>query len=100
VKTQIAVSLDYLTARERVLIVDDFLFRGRTSAALADMVLEAGATLVGFAFLIEKGFAEGRGALSRFAVPIESLLCVEHMDPETGSITLSDRPAAAGAAGG
>ncbi len=88
--TEISVSLDYLTPDERVLIVDDFLYRGTTSAALADMVIEAGGALVGFAFIIEKGFAEGRESLSRFSVPIESLLCVERMDPNEGTITFSD----------
>jgi len=87
--TELAVSLDYLQAGERVLIVDDFLYRGTTSAALAEMAIEAGATLVGFAFLIEKGFAGGRRALSEFDVPIESLLCVERMDPVAGTITFA-----------
>ena len=86
VATEIAVSQDYLTSTERVLIVDDFLFRGTTSSALAEMTIEAGAALVGFAFIVEKGFAGGREALSRFGVPIESLLCVTRMDPATGAI--------------
>ena len=99
--TEIAVSRDYLTADERVLIVDDFLFRGTTSAALAEMVMEAGATLVGFAFIIEKAFAGGRQALSTFAVSVESLLRVEHMDPESGVIVFShDREADSGGAAG
>lgn len=94
-ETEIAVSLDYLTSDERVLIVDDFLYQGTTSAALADMAIEAGATLVGFAFIIEKGFAGGREALSRFPVPIESLLCVERMDPVMGTITFADASSSA-----
>ena len=98
-RTQIAVSRDYLTSGERVLIVDDFLYRGTTSAALADMVVETGATLVGFAFIIEKGFAEGREVLVRFSVPVESLLCVEWMDPVAGSITFSEPSESAGAGG-
>jgi xanthine phosphoribosyltransferase len=98
-ETEIAVSRDYLTCGERVLIVDDFLYQGTTSAALADMVIEIGATLVGFAFIIEKGFAGGREALSRFSVPIESLLCVERMDPATGTITFADTSVSARAGG-
>lgn len=98
-ETEIAVSQDYLTSEERVLIVDDFLYQGTTSAALADMVIETGATLVGFAFIIEKGFAGGREALSSFPVPIESLLCVERMDPATGTITFADTSASATAGG-
>lgn len=88
--TEIAISQDYLTTEERVLIVDDFLFRGTTSATLADMAIEAGAQLVGFAFIIEKAFAGGRGALARYDVPVESLLCVERMDPTTGEIEFGD----------
>ena len=88
--TEIAISQDYLTSEERVLIVDDFLFRGTTSAALADMAIEAGAELVGFAFIIEKAFAGGRGALAQYGVPVESLLCVERMDPTTGEIEFGD----------
>jgi len=89
-ETEIAMSLDYLTPDERVLIVDDFLYQGTTSSALAEMVLEAGAGLVGFAFLIEKGFAGGREALERFGLPIESLLRVDRMDPESGTITFAE----------
>jgi xanthine phosphoribosyltransferase len=88
-ETEIAISRDYLRAGERALIVDDFLYQGTTSAALADMVIESGAQLVGFAFIIEKAFAGGRAALSRYALPVESLLCVERMDPKTGSIAFS-----------
>jgi xanthine phosphoribosyltransferase len=98
-ETEIAVSQDYLTSEERVLIVDDFLYQGTTSAALADMVIEIGAALVGFAFIIEKGFAGGRKALSRYPVPIESVLCVERMDPATGTITFADTSASPRASG-
>jgi len=96
-KVEISVSQDYLDGQERVLVIDDFLYQGKTSAALAEMVGEAGATLVGFAFIIEKGFAGGRENLARFDVPVESLLCVEGMNPHTGKITFS--LAATGAAG-
>jgi xanthine phosphoribosyltransferase len=92
-ETDIAVSQDYLTPGERVLIVDDFLYQGTTSAALADMVVEAKASLVGFAFIIEKAFAGGRGMLARFPAPVETLLCVEHMNPDTGAISFAERPA-------
>jgi len=94
-EVEIAVSRDYLKPMDRVLIVDDFLYQGTTSSALADMVIEAGATPIGFAFIIEKAFAGGRATLGRFEIPVESLLCVESMDPETGGITFSEEPALA-----
>jgi xanthine phosphoribosyltransferase len=82
----LCLAREYLGPSERVLIVDDFLYQGVTSAALAEMVLEAGATLVGFAFVIEKGFGGGRKVLARFGVPVVSLVTVVRMDPQTGRI--------------
>lgn len=89
-ETELAVSRDYLEPGERVLVVDDFLYRGLTSAALAEMTLEAGAELVGFAFVIEKCFGGGRELLGRFGVPVVSLVSIEHMDPTTGEIVFGD----------
>jgi len=56
-----------------VAIVDDFLANGRTALALADMVYEAGATVVAAAFVVEKQFQEGRLLLQKLGVPIISL---------------------------
>ncbi len=89
-ETELAVSRDYLSPEERILVVDDFLYRGLTSAALAEMVLEAGAELVGFGFVIEKCFSGGRDALARFGVPVVSLAAIERMDPATGEIVFRD----------
>ncbi len=83
---ELSISKDYLNEEERVLIVDDFLYRGDTSAALADMVLESGATLVGFGFVIAKEFGEGRRVLARYNVPVVTLVSIIRMDPETGRI--------------
>jgi len=88
--TELAVSRDYLGTHERVLIVDDFLYQGLTSTALAEMVEESGACLVGFGFLIEKQFGNGRKVLARFGVPVVSLVTVAEMDPESGNIMLAD----------
>jgi xanthine phosphoribosyltransferase len=85
-ETELAVSSDYLSDRDRVLIVDDFLFEGATSAALADITAEAGARLVGFGFVISKEFARGRARLAGFNVPIVSLVRIASMDAATGSI--------------
>lgn len=88
---ELSISKDYLTDQERVLIVDDFLYRGDTSSALADMVLESGAGLVGFAFVIAKEFGEGRENLTHYERPVITLVSIVSMDPETGKIAFSDR---------
>jgi len=95
-KTKLAVSQDYLGPEEDVLIVDDFLYRGRTSAALADIVRESGAALVGFGFVIAKEFGEGRRLLARYGVPIVTLVSVIRMDPKSGEIVFGDGAADTG----
>lgn len=90
VPVDLCISREYLGPHERVLIVDDFLFRGTTSTALAEMVLEAGATLVGFAFVIEKRFSGGREALVRFGVPIVSLVVIDGLDPKNNRIVFAE----------
>lgn len=50
------VAAEFITNEDRVLVVDDFLASGTTAVALLDIVRQAGATCVGFAFLIEKSF--------------------------------------------
>jgi adenine phosphoribosyltransferase len=47
----------------RVLIVDDLLATGGTAAAVRKMVDQLGATIVGFAFLIELAALDGRAKL-------------------------------------
>ena len=90
VETELAISRDYLGPGERVLVVDDFLYRGITSVALGEMVVESGAELVGFGFVIEKCFGNGRSLLERFGVPVVSLVAIEGMDPATGEIFFKD----------
>ncbi len=82
--TEVVLSLsrDYVGPGERILIVDDFLYRGATSAALAEMVGEAGGTVVGFGFVIEKCFAGGREALSLYGSPIVTLVPILRMDEQ------------------
>lgn len=73
------VSPEFLHAGERVLIVDDFLASGRTIEALAQIVQNAGATLVGIAAVVEKSFEGGREALAHWGVPIEATATITDM---------------------
>ena len=58
----------------RVLVVDDFLSGGRTAEALGEIIEEAGCTVVGFAFVIEKSFVDGRARLLDRGWRVDSLL--------------------------
>ncbi len=55
---------DALGPGERVLVVDDVIATGGTAKAVAELASSFGATLVGFAFLVELGFLDGRAKLA------------------------------------
>ena len=73
------VSPEFLSADDRILIVDDFLASGRTIDALARIVAAAGATLVGIAAVVEKTFEGGREQLAHWGVPITALATITDM---------------------
>ena len=52
----IIVSKDFLGPEDKVLLIDDFLANGKALEGLAQLVQDAGATLVGAGIIIEKGF--------------------------------------------
>jgi xanthine phosphoribosyltransferase len=78
----VVVSRDYLTSRDRVLLVDDFLANGNALRGLTDLVNQAGAELVGAAVAIEKGFQKGGDSLREEGVRVESLAIVDSMSDD------------------
>jgi len=56
---RVEITRRLLPGGRRVLVVDDFLSGGRTAEALGEIIEEAGCSVVGFAFVIEKSFVEG-----------------------------------------
>lgn len=79
-QTRLVVSQRYLPAHARVALVDDFLANGRTAVALAEIVAEAGATLVAAVFVVEKLFQQGRAGLEALGVPVGALAQVERLE--------------------
>jgi xanthine phosphoribosyltransferase len=74
------VSPEFLTPSDRILIIDDFLATGQTIAALARIVAQSGATLVGIGSCIEKVFEGGSVLLQPLNVPLHSLAVIERLD--------------------
>lgn len=81
----IRVSKKYITPSDRVLIIDDFLAKGKAVLGLCDIINQASATTVGVGICIEKGFQEGGEILRGMGLKLESLAIVE-LAPN-GSIT-------------
>ena len=71
---------DWLTADDKVLIIDDFMANGQAMRGLIDLVKEAGAELVGIGCAIEKGFQDGGDGLRRDGYPLQSLAIIEGAD--------------------
>lgn len=63
---------DAIAKGKRVVIIDDVIATGGTAAAAAKLVDQSGAELIGYGFLIELDFLNGRKALPE--VPIVSLV--------------------------
>ncbi len=80
----IIVSKEFLHPEDRVLIIDDFLAKGSALNGLAQLVLDAGAILVGAGIAIEKGFQEGGELIRGKGIRVESLAIVEHMTDDGG----------------
>ena len=75
----IVVDKDFISKDDRVLIVDDFLARGAAIQGLRSIIEQAGATLVGCAIAIEKGFQGGGDALRAEGIKVESLAIIDSM---------------------
>lgn len=86
-KNQVIVSKRFLTAEDRVLIIDDFLANGCALMGLIQIANSAGASVEGLGIVIEKGFQNGGQIIRNLGYHLESLAIVDAMDAETGSIT-------------
>ncbi|MEG1562447.1 MAG: xanthine phosphoribosyltransferase [Bacteroides sp.] len=76
---EVVISSDFLTADDKVLFVDDFLAYGNAALGVLDLIQQAGATLVGMGFIIEKEFQHGRKMLEAKGVKVESLAIIEDL---------------------
>lgn len=82
----VIVSKKYLSAGERVLIIDDFLANGCALKGLISIVEGAGAVVAGIGIAIEKGFQDGGAAIRKMGYNLESLAIVDAMDSENKTV--------------
>ena len=77
--TQI-LSKEWLTADDRVLIIDDFMANGESVRGLCDLVNQAGAELVGIGIAVEKGFQGGGDRLRAKGMNYHALAVIDSAD--------------------
>ena len=75
----VCISNNFLTAEDHVLFIDDFLANGNASLGMIDLIKQAGATLSGMGFVIEKAFQKGGKILREKGVHVESLAIIEDL---------------------
>ena len=85
-RNQIIVSKKFITDKDRVLVVDDFLANGCALQGLLAIVEQAKAEVAGIGIVIEKGFQPGGRMIRNLGYHLESLAIVESMDSIDGSI--------------
>lgn len=77
--TKLIISPEYLHPADQVLLIDDFLASGQTILALAGLITQCGAHLLGIGCVIEKAFEGGRALLEPLGVPVVTLAVIERM---------------------
>ena len=80
----IQVSKAFLSPQDRILILDDFLAEGNALLGLAQLVEDAGATLIGAGIVIEKAFQNGATRVREHGIRVESLARIASMDVKDG----------------
>lgn len=76
----IRVSKRYLSEGENILILDDFLAKGKAAEGLIDILNQAKCKLSGVGIVIEKGFQDGGENLRNKGVKLESLAIIQTID--------------------
>ena len=84
-KVTLLVSQEWLSAADRVLIIDDFMANGFAVQGLVDIVNAAGAKLEGIGIAVEKGFQGGGDRFRASGIPYKALAVIEKAD-ENGFI--------------
>lgn len=88
-KVTLLVAKDWISADDKVLIVDDFMANGEAMRGLCDIVKEAGAELVGIGIAVEKGFQHGGDRIREAGINIQSLAIIDSAD-ENGFVFRED----------
>lgn len=76
----VCISNNFLTPDDHILFIDDFLAFGNAALGMVDLANQAGATIAGMGFIIEKAFQNGGKMLQDLGVRVESLAVIDSLD--------------------
>ena len=87
----VILSKKYLSSKDHVLIIDDFLANGCALNGLLDIAQKAGATVEGVGIAVEKGFQRSGELIRQKGIRVESLAIIESMDADSGNIVFKEQ---------
>ena len=87
----VILSKKYLSSKDHVLIIDDFLANGCALNGLLDIAQKAGATVEGVGIAVEKGFQRGGELIRQKGIRVESLAIIESMDADSRNIVFKEQ---------
>ena len=71
---EIEMHIDAVQSGDKVIIHDDLFATGGTAVAAAKLIQSQGAEILGFSFVVELAFLEGRKRLEEFTSNITSIV--------------------------
>lgn len=87
-ESEVSISKKFLSPRDRVLLIDDFLANGEAALAMARIVQQAQGEVAGIGIVIEKAFQDGGNKLRERGYRVESLARIGSL--EDGNVTFAD----------
>ena len=87
----VILSKKYLSSKDHVLIIDDFLAYGCALIGLMDIAQKAGATVEGVGIAVDKGCQRGAELIRQKGIRVESLAIIESMDADSGNIVFKEQ---------
>lgn len=78
----ITLAKKFLSPKDKVLILDDFMAVGKAMHGLLDVCQQAGANVGGIGIAIEKGFQSGGDSLRAAGYKLTSLAIIDGMDDD------------------
>lgn len=76
----VCISRNFLTPDDHIVFIDDFLAYGNAALGMIDLANQAGATIEGMGFIIEKGFQGGGDRLRQMGYNVQSLAIIDSLD--------------------
>jgi xanthine phosphoribosyltransferase len=68
------ISKKFLSAKDRVLVIDDFIANGDAARGILRIIERSGADLAGYGVAVEKAFQQGAQTIRDLGIRVDSLV--------------------------